>query len=258
MDDSVFSDSFTFRTLEFHRHHYTDNRGGTPIHFLGFMLNGWARLTDGAADFTVCPGDLFYIPKGCRYQSFWHSEDTVRFLSFGFRTYPGLRSRAYRLQKIDCTTQERQILLQLSEHMQVSSLSVGLLYMLFGLVEQHMIVEIVDRHNDIVERAMLYMNRHNHASAGKLAEHCGIGVSTLYLAFRKTVGKTPHEVWQEVQTQKAVELLTTTDLRVEEISDRLGFSSSSHFRRIFTNHTGRTPREVRKDSVFHAGPPRSR
>lgn len=250
MEETVFSDFFIFRTIEFHRHHYTDNRRGVPIHYFGLMLNGWARLTDDVADITVYPGDLFYIPKGCRYQSFWYSEGTVRFLSFGFRTYPASVSRSYCLQKIDCTEEERAVLNRLAENGNVSSLSVGLLYTLLGLTESHMTVDKVDRHNEIVAQAMRYMHRCSRTSAPEIARHCQISISTLYYAFRHTVKKTPLAVWHEIQTQKASEMLTATDLSVEVISDRTGFSSPSHMRRILMQNTGKTPREIRRGGMF--------
>jgi len=132
----------------------------------------------------------------------------------------------------------------------VNSLSVGLLYTLFGLAEKHMAVEIIDRHNDIVEQAMLYMHRHNKVCAEDIARHCGISISTLYYAFRHSIKKTPLEVWHEIQCQKATDMLTGTDLSVEEISGSLGFSSSSHMRRILLQKTGKTPREIRRSGMF--------
>ena len=258
MNDSIFSDSFVFHTLEFHHHRYRDYRrsSGAEMHYFGCMETGWARLTDGTTEIIVYPGELFYIPKGCRYQSFWYSDDIGRFLSLGFHTYPSSPNRVYRLQKIEMTAEETQVLRKLSENMTVSSLSVGLLYTLLGLAERHMATEIVDRHNVIVEQATLYMHRHLRVSAEDMAEHCGVSVSTLYQAFRKATGKTPNQIWHEVQAQKAAELLVTTDVPIEEISLRLGFSSSSYFRKIFIAQTGKTPREVRRSGTFFSPPPK--
>jgi len=215
------------------------------------MLSGWARLTDGSADITVYPGDFFYIPRGCRYQSYWYSDESIRFLSLGFRSCPGDTHHFYRLQRIDPTKKEREILAYfLDEPRAPDCLSIGMLYVLFALCTQHITEEIIDRKSDIVEKAMLYMNRNIHASAQEIAAHCGIGCATLYHAFRKMLNKTPNTVLHEIQAQRAKELLCSTDLKIEEISDRLGFSSSSYFRKIFFEQTGKTPREVRKNSHY--------
>ena len=44
-------------------------------------------------------------------------------------------------------------------------------------------------------------------------------------------------------------LLTTTDASVQEISDRLGFSSGSYFRKVLRSYTGKTPGQIRKHAA---------
>lgn len=83
-----------------------------------------------------------------------------------------------------------------------------------------------------------------------VATHCKISESGLYPIFQKVFQKTPLEMKQEILCEKAVQLLTTTDLSVEEISNRLLFSSSSYFRKILRKYTGKTPREIRKESRY--------
>lgn len=261
MNQSLFYDSIALRAIEFHHHRYRDYRrdSGIDMHYFGCMEAGCARLTDGTTEIVVQPGELFYIPKGCHYQSFWYADGVGRFLSLGFRTYPNPANRIYRLQKIEMTPEEATVLRQLANNMQqVNSLSVGLLYVLMGLTETHMATELVDRHNTLVERAMVYMQRNIHLSVPEMAAYCGTSPSTLYHAFRKTLGKPPNQVWHEIQVQKATELLVTTDLPIEEISSRLAFSSSSHFRKVFFAQAGKTPREVRREGTFFSPPPRSR
>ncbi len=250
MDGTFFSSSYRFISFNFNKYHWTDNRRGSPFHFLAYMEEGRSKIVIETETLTLEAGDLFYIPKTLPYQSFWYSEGTVRFLSFGFRTYPASVSRSYCLQKIDCTEEERTVLNRLAENGNVSSLSVGLLYTLLGLTESHMTVDKVDRHNEIVAQAMRYMHRCSRTSAPEIARHCQISISTLYYAFRHTLNKTPLSVWHEIQTQKASEMLTATDLSVEEISDRTGFSSPSHMRRILMQNTGKTPREIRRGGIF--------
>ena len=48
----------------------------------------------------------------------------------------------------------------------------------------------------------------------------------------------------------AVELLTTTDKTVEEISSLLRFSSAAYFRKVLRKHTGLTPKQIRKKSIY--------
>jgi len=44
----------------------------------------------------------------------------------------------------------------------------------------------------------------------------------------------------------SVHLLTSTDLSPSQISDSLGFSSVSYFRKVLRQHTGQSPLQIRK------------
>lgn len=251
MDSISFCDAFNFRRITFQRQHYTDNRCGAPEHYFGYMIKGEARLNDGCTEIHVAENDLFYIPRGCRYQSYWRADGDICFLSLGFSVFPNPQRRSYLLQKIDCTPPERALVQYFLENeLTADCRSVATLYQLMAETSEHMALEIIDRRRDIVERAMLYMNRQKSISADEIARHCGVSASTLYQAFQKTLGKTPRTVWHEIQAQRATTLLTTTDLSVEEISERLGFSSTPHFRRVFEAQTGKTPRAVRRESPY--------
>ena len=57
---------------------------------------------------------------------------------------------------------------------------------------------------------------------------------------------TPNEYRQIRLCEIGIELLSTTDKKVEEICNILHFSSSSYFRKILKKYTGCTPSEIRK------------
>ena len=72
----------------------------------------------------------------------------------------------------------------------------------------------------------------------------------MYSLFKKRVGTTPNDFRQRVLCDMGIELLLTTDKKVEEISDMLSFSSGSYFRKVLKKQTGATPREIRKSGYF--------
>ena len=94
--------------------------------------------------------------------------------------------------------------------------------------------------------AIAYMQDLKHLSVPELARPCRVSESGLYAAFRTVKGCTPVEMWHRMQTEKAVDMLLTTDLSIEEICEKLGFCSASYFRKILRTYTGKTPREIRK------------
>ena len=72
--------------------------------------------------------------------------------------------------------------------------------------------------------------------------------SGLYAFMREHGHTTPIGLKNRLLVEKAVELLSSTDLSVEEISARLGFCSSAYFRKIVKEQTGKTPTQLRKDA----------
>lgn len=82
----------------------------------------------------------------------------------------------------------------------------------------------------------------------QVASYCGVSQTALYNAFRQQLGITPNGMRQGILCEAARELLVTTGLSVEEISSRLGFSSSSYFRKVLFQHTGKTPLAIRKEN----------
>jgi AraC-like DNA-binding protein len=46
--------------------------------------------------------------------------------------------------------------------------------------------------------------------------------------------------------QHALDMLAHTDLTVDEVSQKTGFSSSNYFRTVFRKMTGKSPKEVKK------------
>lgn len=62
---------------------------------------------------------------------------------------------------------------------------------------------------------------------------------------RRYLGHSPAEEMRRIKFEHACRLLADTQLKVEEIATRCGFTYLSHFSRQFTNHTGLSPRQYR-------------
>ncbi len=72
------------------------------------------------------------------------------------------------------------------------------------------------------------------------------GCDVHYLAMLtkgSATGLSPNQYRQHILCERAMELLTTTDLTVQAISEQLRFSSPSYFRKVFFRCTGQTPRQ---------------
>lgn len=252
MNNQKFFNSFYFIKPTFNKNHQTDHlwESGSPTNYLGFMVSGNAKLTTADKTLYLNAGDCFFIPKGCRYRSFWYPQDhgSVSWYSFGFDYLPVSGDIVPDIQKIARHKNAEKYLELLTQSLQVNCQSVGYLYAFLGEIAKDL--SYISRTVVPVEKANDLIRKNPRQKISNIAAACGISESGLYYSFKKTFGITPNRARQMALCSNAVELLSTTDLSVEEISSRLGFSSSSYFRKVFRSCTQHTPREIRHNSQF--------
>ena len=246
MNDQQFFKSFAFN--EFKRRGFThvDNSRGIDMHYIGYMKKGSAYIVTADTRIDIGVGDMFYIPKGCRYHSYWSDPEYVLFDSIGFEYFPK-REVSYRLQLLSPCGEAIEIYRALSSSLEVNALSVGRLYTLLGLLEGDMEADQSFAKSKALCRALDILYADPFAKMSSVASQLSVSESTLYNLFKDRMGKTPNRVRQEIVCEKAVQMLKNTNLSVEEISESLYFSSSSYFRKVFFSVTGKTPREVRRE-----------
>ena len=218
---------------------------GTTCHHIGFLRRGRAEFLSGSEKLVFSEGDAFFIPCGCKYRSYWYG-DEIKFDSYAFTYMPEDSSDTYILQRIEMTDAAKKYLALLSQSLKVNTKSVGLLYLYLSEVLPLMQKSSADKKAVLVSEAHRYMLGHNEYTVADIARHLSVSESALYAAFRECAGHTPIEEKHSMQADKATRLLVSTDMSVEEISDRLAFSSPSYMRKILKAKTKKTPREIRK------------
>ena len=249
MNDIDFSKSFIFNIFKLKKFHLTDN-SKTPVtkHYFGCLIKGTAEIISKKERIKVKPNEIFYIPKGLKYQSRWFSDDSgqIEFYSFGFEFSP--INRSFVLQKINCSQKAKKLFDELCLEIPITDKGIGKLYYFFGEISDNMKQAKNPYTNNTVETAIDYMSEHHNFKISDIAKYCNVSTSGIYSLFKKHLNKTPNDVRLEILCEKAVLLLTTTNKSVQEISDTLGFSSTSYFRKVLKAHNGKTPLEIRRTS----------
>lgn len=252
MNEILTRDNFHFYDMTYTKfHHYKDNRNGTPFHFYIYMMKGYCNIVAESQTLHIDEGTLFYIPKNLKYQSYWYGNDEIHFLSFCFRDLFLTEKTKFDLQTIPCDKEiiERFIMVRQDG----GEITCKNLSMFYGILADIMpIMKTVTLRNDkkIVEDVKKYILNNLTCNMSDVAKACNISEPYLYRVFKSVTKMTPNDFKQKVLCEKASELLTTTDKSIEEISTTLNFSSSSYFRKILKKHTGLTPRDIRKKSIF--------
>lgn len=98
--------------------------------------------------------------------------------------------------------------------------------------------------------ARTYMDEHYHRriTASELAAVAHLSVRQLNALFRDQLGVTPHQYLVERRMQQAWQLLTTSDLSIQTIAERVGYGSLSSFSVGFSRHFDRPPSYFRRKS----------
>ena len=95
----------------------------------------------------------------------------------------------------------------------------------------------------VSERVIAYLERHYDRPLRLEEAANALYLSTAYMIrqFRKETGRTPHAYLNEYRLLRAEQLLQFTDWPIGEIAAQTGFSSASHFIRLFHESRGVTP-----------------
>jgi len=242
--------SHSFNDFVIFNYRHTDMSAGSPYHYLAYMREGYGRIEAAGIELDLVPGDFFYIPLGLPYHSYWKNSGMIRFDSFGFSNFPLFPSHTYPLQRISPSSQTLALTEMLYQNKAPSYRTLGLFHLLLDSVLPSMQTSPVSSQMNAVLQAEQYMAQHPEESMPQVARHCTISESGLYAAFRAVRGYPPVFARQKFLIEKAVALLSSTDLTVDEISLQLGFHSPTYFRRIFLLHTGKRPSDIRKERTI--------
>jgi AraC family transcriptional regulator of arabinose operon len=102
--------------------------------------------------------------------------------------------------------------------------------------------------NEIVSAAIHYMkeNLEKKLSLQDMADYTGYSASHFSMIFKKEAGHSPLSYFNLLKIQYACRLLSTTDMRINQICFKVGISDNYYFSRLFIKLMGMSPREYRK------------
>ena len=260
MDDIRFSNSFNFRVISFKKARHTDATGGISCHFFARMKHGTAKIiaADTGETMEVSRGDIFYLPKGLRYNSYWTPEEdehpAVEWESYSFEYFPCKSGKKYSMQVIDASSEELSLFDEILPRGKKTAYSIGMLYAFLGLVSPKMKLSDEDQKRELFSLAKSYMYEHPAFKVSELAKFLGMSESSVYAFFSSYMNTTPIKEKQKILANRAVDLLHTTDLSVEEIADAVGIQSAAYLRKIVKEEVGLSPSEIRKKKEYFLFP----
>lgn len=100
--------------------------------------------------------------------------------------------------------------------------------------------------NKVLEKAKILLKRTEDIPISQIARECSISESGLRKIFSDQIGISPTQYRLKEKINKAKFLLESTNMSVGEISDKLNFYDAAYFCRMFSKHTGVTPKKYSK------------
>ena len=247
INDTIFCKDFIFRLLKFKNYRYTDARDGIGVNYLAYMQKGSAKILTESEAVNISEGDIFFIPNGSKYRSYWYGEPDIEFVTLSFPFLPNFENRSYRPQVISSSAREVGLMYEILNNAGETPAGVGMLYSLIGEIMPRMLYRSRGKAWELIDRATEITSKNPKVTVKEIARLCAVSQSALYSAFKRHSDKSLGEVKYEILMKNAKDALVSTDTPIEEIAERLAFSSGAYFRKCFKDYFGISPREMRKN-----------
>lgn len=109
--------------------------------------------------------------------------------------------------------------------------------------------EDVNKSNQKIEEAVKYIEAHyaEDLNMAVVSNHISMNYSLFSYSFKQYTGSNFVNYLKDIRMREAQKLLADTDMRVIEISRKVGYDNEKHFMKLFKNTYGVSPTEYRKN-----------
>ena len=247
------------------KHAVIDAPVRSPEHRIMLVKKGSVDYTLNYMDFHVSEGEVLMIPANYIIIMNGHSGDfNARVLSFRFTGMGESNLVGYEVIKLRLDYNEEQVFENFFQMMNqvlksptagkrdFEHLVISMLFRIQGLNPAQngfQAPAMGDRKQAIVSKFMQLLNANGPAprSIAYYADKLGVSANYLSVVVKERSDHTVME-WVDIRTVTQIKLLLfdPDNLTVDQIAERLNFSSSSQMIRVFKKLTGATPIEYRK------------
>lgn len=238
---------FMIKELKFKKTYTSGSLQSYSMPCIGYIREGMGIFFCEGKTYYAHKGDIVYIAKDTKYYSVWYGEPDIDFYSISFDFTHPYSFYDYRFQIVGGFDEEKfEYMLKSYESHPMKS--IGTMYGILDELYQIMKKEGSPIKSEGIDRAVSHIEMHysEPLAIDRLCSICHCSRSSLFELFKKRTGVSPIVYKHNLMIQHALDLLAHTDLTVDEISQKTGFSSSNYFRTVFRKMTGKAPSEVKR------------
>lgn len=209
------------------------------------LLKGNIRFISENSMLSAKAGNLIFLPKNCHYEAVFDVGTEDYLVCFDTsESFPEISEpiKLFEEASVFCAERFRTINDENFSGAKTKLYIQGLFYLLLDAIATNAESERSTHYSLVCKTKELLENEKN-ISIADIAKKCTISESGLRRIFRECVGISPSGYRIEIKLKRATYLLESTDMTVNEISERLGFFDAAYFCKLFKKHFGKTPGE---------------
>lgn len=246
-------------------YHYCNRQQSIDQYVLIYCVegSGWYRLDE--KEYKVHRNQFFILPAGKphTYGADEGNEWTIYWIHFRGNLADIYAQGAYKPQEINISMTSRisernnifeEIFHTLEQGPDVESLrySSSLLHHYLAsmrYLKQYRQAVKKEKTDNVVDAAIHYMteNIENHISIQDVVKYIGYSASRFATLFKQQTGNTPLNYFNQLKIQHSCKLLKETDMKINQISHKIGIDDSLYFSRLFSKTMGMSPKEYREN-----------
>lgn len=230
-------------------------RMNSHIACVQYVISGTGIIICNDKIYTVNAGDTFLLPEGSDQIYYSTPENQFERIWLNFK---GELSRAlldiYKISNtivfrnvntLNILTEIQETCKKLQDPVEYKNQTSQLFFKLIQFLADNKQEE--NQATSAIEQIRLYINFHitENVKLSDIAKNFSFTTEHIIRIFKKTYGITPHQYILQSKIRLAMIMLKTTDIGINEIADKLGFSDSHHFSSQFKKLVGYKPSQYR-------------
>ena len=223
-----------------------------PDHGIMLLLSGKMDFVTNKETISVKKGDIIFLPKNSHYTVFFdHEAESVDDYLVNFDTTTEFPTQLDPICLFENASHSFADLFKQLFNEKLSNTSSlarikGIFYLLLDAI-----ITMQKRENPklqkILDKAQELLKSDDELSIPEIARACCVSESSLRRIFCQHLGISPVRYRLQTKLNRAMHLLNSKEMSINEIANSLNFYDTAYFIKVFQEHTGMTPRQYIKN-----------